>query len=116
MRFKDDYGRKDKPYEGVEFTRKLDKSIIKFRNTHYKNFYKFGNILVELKKTKKFTRLIKKDYKTSVSILDGEIKDRNGNIIISIGEVVRFSTLKILSKNYIVSKPIFFLQASRISL
>jgi mannose-6-phosphate isomerase-like protein (cupin superfamily) len=116
VRFKDDYGRKDKPYEGVRFTRKLDKSIIKFRNTHYKNFYKFGNILVELKKTKKFTRLIKKDYKTSVSILDGEIKDRNGNIIISIGEVVRFSTLKILSKNYIVSKPIFFLQASRISL
>ena len=116
VRFKDDYGRKDKPYEGVEFTRKLDKSIIKFRNAPYKNVYKFGNILVELKKIKKFTRLIKKDYKTSVSILDGEIKDRNGNIIISIGEVVRFSTLKILSKNYIVSKPISFLQVSRISL
>jgi mannose-6-phosphate isomerase-like protein (cupin superfamily) len=116
VRFKDDYGRKDRPYEGIEFTKRLDKSFIKFRNRSNKNSYKFNNTLVKIKKVKKFTRLIKQDYKTSVSILSGEIKDKNGNIIISTGEVVRFSTLKILSRNYIVSKPISFLQVSKIKL
>jgi len=116
VRFEDDFGRKDMPYEGAEFTKKLDKSFIKFKNTPYRNTYRFNNIQVELKKTKRFSKIVKKDYKTSVSILDGAIKDKNDNIIISVGEVVRFSTLKILSKKYILSKPILFLQASKIRL
>jgi hypothetical protein len=57
--------------------------------------------------------LPKKDDKTTSAILDGKIVDNKGQNIISYGEIVKTSTLRILSDTFKIKKPLTIMRVSK---
>ena len=57
--------------------------------------------------------LLKKDDKTTSAILDGKIVDKNGQNVISYGEIVKTSTLKKLSEVFKIDKQLTILRVSK---
>lgn len=112
IRFKDEYGRKNKAYEGTKFTKNINSGFIRFKKPKLgkKNIYKLSNLKILLEKRKNLKHLPKKDDKTSLAILDGNIVDNKGQKVISYGEIIKTSTLKILSERFMVKKPITLLR------
>ena len=62
---------------------------------------------------KNLKNLAKRDDKTTSAILDGKIVDNNGNNVISYGEIIKTSTLRILSNVYKIRKPLTILRVSK---
>ena len=87
-------------YEGKNFAKNLNSKFIKFKKPKLgsKNQYTFNNLQIILEKTKTFEKLTKNDYSTSIAILDGSLVDNRNQRVISAGEIIKTSTLKILSK------------------
>ena len=54
IRFKDNYGRESKPYEGKSFAKKINSKFIKFKNPDFNTsqFYKVGKVKISLEKHK----------------------------------------------------------------
>ena len=116
LRFRDDYGRQSKHYEGKKFTKKLtDTDFIRFNKPKLgkKNIYTFNNLEILLEARKNLKNLLKKDDKTTSAILDGNIVDNKGRNVISFGEVVKTSTLRIFSKKFKIKKPITIMRVSK---
>ena len=116
VRFKDDYGRENKQYEGKKFTHNLSSKFIQFKKPQIGNKlrYRFKNVEVVIEKKKDLKNYLKKDDKTSSAILDGNIVDKKGQNVISYGEIVKTSTLKILSDRFNIRKPITILRVKKI--
>ena len=115
VRFTDDYGRQSKPYEGKKFTKNIGSNFIKFKKPKLgkKRKYNFKNLEILLEVRKNLKNLIKKDDKTTSAILDGSIVDNNGQNVISYGEIVKTSTLRILSDVFEIRKPLTILRVSK---
>ena len=112
VRLEDNYGRKAKEYEGKNFAKNLNSKFIKFKKPKLgsKNQYTFNNLQIILEKTKTFEKLTKNDYSTSIAILDGSLVDNRNQRVISAGEIIKTSTLKILSKTFKIKKPLTIMQ------
>ena len=112
VRFKDDYGRQTKLYEGKKFTKNIASNYIIFKKPKFgkKQKYSFKNLEISLEVCK---NLLKKDDKSTSAILDGKIVDNNGQNVISYGEIVKTSTLRILSKVFKIKKPLTLLRVSK---
>ena len=54
---------------------------------------------ISIERTKNLKNLSVKDSNTSTAILEGKITDAKNQEVISYGEIVKSSTLKILSKH-----------------
>ena len=81
LRFKDNYGRQSKNYEGKKFTKKIsDNDFIKFKKPKLgkKNVYTIKNAKILLEFTKNLKNLKKIDDKTSSAILGGSIVVASG--------------------------------------
>ena len=115
IRFKDEYGREGKHYEGKKFTENLNSNFVKFKKPKLgkKQIYNLNNLQILLEKRRNLKNLVKKDDKTSLAILDGSIVDDKGRSVISYGEIVKTSTLKILSDRFKIKKPITLLRVSK---
>ena len=115
VRFMDDYGRQSKHYEGKKFTKNIGSNFIKFKKPKLgkKQKYNFKNLEILLEVRKNLKNLIKKDDKTTSAILDGSIVDNNGQNVISYGEIVKTSTLRILSDAFEIRKPLTILRVSK---
>ena len=115
VRFTDDYGRQSKHYEGKKFTKNIGSNFIKFKKPKLgkKRKYNFKNLEILLEVRKNLKNLIKKDDKTTSAILDGSIVDNNGQNVISYGEIVKTSTLRILSDVFEIRKPLTILRVSK---
>lgn len=115
VRLEDNYGRKKKAYEGKKFTRNLDFEKIKFTKPtlEKKNVYRFNNMQIILEKTSNIERLSSAD-ESSLAILDGSLEDNNGVKAITYGEIIKTSTLKILSKHFKIKKPLVILRVNKI--
>jgi mannose-6-phosphate isomerase-like protein (cupin superfamily) len=115
VRFEDRYGRKNKDYEGSKFTSLIKADLLKFKKPkkNKKNVYKLDDVEITLERTKNFKNLSTKDSNSSTAILEGKIFDKKNQEVISYGEIVKSSTLKILSKKYIVKKPLLILNVTR---
>ena len=112
VRFKDDYGRQSKLYEGKKHTKSVKSNFIKFKKPRLgkKQKYSFDNLEISLEVCK---NLLKKDDKTTSAILDGKIVDKNGQNVISYGEIVKTSTLRMLSKVFKIKKSLTLLRVSK---
>ena len=55
----------------------------------------------------------KRDSRSSTAILNGKIVDKNGQNVISFGEIVKTSTLRILADKFEIKKPITVLKVSK---
>ena len=115
VRFTDDYGRQSKHYEGKKFTKNIGSNFIKFKKPQLgkKRKYNFKNLEILLEVRKNLKNLVKKDDKTTSAILDGNIVDNNGQNVISYGEIVKTSTLRILSDVFEIRKPLTILRVSK---
>ena len=115
VRFTDDYGRQSKHYEGKKFTKNIGSNFIKFKKPKLgkKRKYNFKNLEILLEVRKNLKNLVKKDDKTTSAILDGNIVDNNGQNVISYGEIVKTSTLRILSDVFEIRKPLTILRVSK---
>ena len=115
VRFKDDYGRQAKLYEGKKFTKAIESNFIKFKKPKLgkKQNYNFNNLEILLEVRKNLKNLVKKDDMTTSAILDGKIVDNNGQNVISYGEIVKTSTLRILSDVFKIRKPLTILRVSK---
>ena len=78
-----------------------------------KQKYNFNNLEILLEVRKNLKNLVKKDDMTTSAILDGQIVDNNGQNVISYGEIVKPSTLRILSDVYKIRKPLTILRVSK---
>lgn len=112
IRFTDNYGRQTKHYEGKKFVQKLSSNFIKFKKPkkNIKNSYTFNNLEVLIELRKNLRNLPKRDLGTTTAILDGNIIDKKGQKVISYGEIVKTSTLRILSDKYKIKNPITILR------
>ena len=112
VRFQDDYGRQAKHYEGKKFTKSIGSNFIKFKKPKLgkKQKYNFNNLDILLEVRKNLKNLAKRDDKTTSAILDGKIVDNN---VISYGEIVKTSTLRILSDVFKIVKPLTILRVSK---
>ncbi len=115
VRLEDKYGRKSKKYEGKNFTSTMDPKITKFKkpNLGKKNLYKFNDLTITIEKTIKLRKLEKNDFNSSTAILEGSLVDSRKQHVISAGEIVKTSTLKILSKTFKIPKPMVILNVSK---
>ena len=115
VRFRDDYGRQSKLYEGKKFTKTLASNFIKFKKPKLKKEQKyiFNNLEISLEVRKSLKNLDKKDNTATSAILDGKIVDNNGLNVISYGEIVKTSTLRILSDVFKIKKPLTILRVSK---
>ena len=69
---------------------------------------------ITIEKTSNLKSLSSLDYNSSLAILDGNLVDNNGIEVITFGEIIRTSTLKILSKNFKIKKPLVILKVDKI--
>jgi len=106
VRFKDDYGRQQKSYEGKKFTKNIGSKFIKFKKPKLrkKQIYKINNVKIFLEVHKNFKRLITNKRSTIFGILDGAIVDRYGRSVLSYGDIIRTNDLKTLSEVFKIKK------------
>ena len=108
IRLSDSYGRKSKDYEGKKYTEALNSKLIKFKlpRNKNKNIYRFNDKQIIIEKTKNLSHFSNRDGNSSLAILEGHILDSKGKKVISYGEIIKRSTLKILSNHFKICKPL----------
>ena len=115
VRFKDDYGRRSKPYEGKNFSKNLTENFIKFKRPVFgkDQYYKIGKVKIFLEVHKSFKKLLNKNNQTIFAILNGKIVDSKGRNIISYGDIIRTGTLKKLSTVFKIKDKLTVLRVSK---
>ena len=115
VRFRDDYGRQSKRYEGKKFAKKIESNFIKFKKPKIgkRQKYNFKNLEISLEVRKNLKNLVSRDDKTTSAILDGKIIDDKGQNVISYGEIIKTSTLRILSDVFKIKKPLTILRVGK---
>ncbi len=111
VRFKDQYGRENKPYEGKDHMSDLDKNDIVFKDPSINslNKYKINNIDVCLEKHEQKKRLLEKNQNTIFAVLDGGLVSENNQFVLSPGDIVRYDTIKKLCEVFEIKKTITFI-------
>ena len=109
VRYKDNYGRVNKPYESGKNLKKKT-NLMHFENSKNINQkYKFKDCNVHIRKFNKSTEIKAKQKKTIVAVLEGGLIDNKKNYVLSKGDIVRMDTINKLKKNYKVNKKILLL-------
>ena len=107
VRFEDNYGRQEQPYEGDQFFSELQKDEILFKEPgDFKQEYIFNDSILKFERHYNCSKLINKSDDTIFAIIKGGLFSVNSQIVLSPGDVVRTETVKKLSevfkiKNYI---------------
>jgi len=106
VRFKDDYGRQQKSYEGKQFTKNIGSQFIKFKKPKMgkKQIYKINKVKISLEVHKNFKKLTKNKMSAIFGILDGAIVDRYGRSVLSYGDIIKTNDLKALSEVFKIKK------------
>jgi mannose-6-phosphate isomerase-like protein (cupin superfamily) len=106
VRFKDDYGREQKSYEGKKFTKNIGSKFIKFKKPKIgkKQTYTIDKIKISLEVHKNFKTILRNKISTIFGILDGAIVDKHGRSVLSYGDIIRTNDLKTLSEVFKIKK------------
>ena len=115
VRYKDNYGRENKPYEGKKkMTNLSDELIFKVPRAFGCNYYKYKNLEITIEKLKSLKRLIANRKKDTIfGILGGGLVDKNKNYVLSAGDIVHTNTIKKLSEVFKINKKIIILTCSK---
>jgi len=118
IRMEDNYGRKNNGYEGLHKTIRLTKKDIIFKIPTIKksNKYILNNIQIEISYFTSFKKFNSLDDKSVSIILDGNIINDSNKTVITIGEIVKFHTLKKLSTLFRINKKILILRALKVNI
>ena len=115
VRFKDDYGRQNTPYEKRNKMSKITKDniIFKIPKKTGVNKYKLNNIKISVENQKNIKKLINREKKTIFAILDGGLVDKNNRLVLCPGDIVRMDTIDKLSEVFKINKQITFFTISK---
>ena len=100
VRFKDEYGRVETPYEGSKFISDLDKNAVLFEHPVEEKIkrYNFNNSMVTIEKHKDARVLANRNSDTIFTVLKGGLVSNNNKLVLSPGDVVRTETIKKLTE------------------
>ena len=106
VRFKDNYGRARKTYEGKKFFLVKPDNYLKFKkiSNGIKQTYEIGKTKIIIETHKNFKKLLKNKPNTIFAILKGSISDRLGRNVLSYGDIIRTNDIKVLSKVFKIKK------------
>ncbi len=113
VRIQDNYGRKNKSYEGNNKISKIKKNffIMKMPKKNEINNYNFQKLSFSLANYKNLDKFSKKLKRGSVSVvINGCLINSSNKIGVNFGEIVKSETIKILSKYFFVKKEITILK------
>lgn len=111
VRFRDDYGRENKPYEDENFMEKLSDEDPVFEEPQMNkgNNYKIDNVFINVEKTNDIEKLKQKDLNTIFAIVDGGLKSENNLLVLSPGDIVGGDTIKKLTEVFKIDNYITYL-------
>lgn len=112
VRFKDDYGRQNKSYEGQKFLKNLSNEEIVFDepSMNKNKIYNLENKNINIKKTNKIDDLKNEEKNKIFAILDGGLKSKNNLLVLSPGDIVGSDTIEKLSEVFEIDKYITYLK------
>lgn len=115
VRFEDDYGRENKPYENRKKMTKKTKDDIFFKIPRKIgiNHYRFKNIKISLEVHNNTNELIKRPKKTIFAILGGGLVDHKKRCVLSPGDIVQTETITKLSKVFKIHKKLTILTCKK---
>ncbi len=116
IRYEDEYGREEKPYENLKSTKKLGTKILKFKKPRIGKLskYKLKDLEISLGFYKSLNNFSDKNKSIS-AILDGKMINKKGQSVIKYGEVVKTSTLQKLSKKFKIHNKMLILKVRKIN-
>lgn len=102
VRFKDQYGREQKPYEGLENMQKISSSEIVMNEPKDDKGQKFQfeNVEISIEKHFNVNKILKESSDTIFAIIEKGMIDNNKNYVLSVGDIVRTDTIKKLSESF----------------
>jgi len=106
VRYKDNYGRTSRPYEGKEYLKKMSSNFIIFKKPklNKNQRYLIGSVEIYVELHSNFKKLVKEKMNTIFAVLYGEVVDKYGRNVLSSGDIIRTGTLKKLSEVYKIRK------------
>ena len=112
VRFKDEYGRENKPYERKNKMIKLNSQDIIFKDPklNSQNCYNVEGVPIKIIKTNKMDVIRKLKKNTIIAILSGGLQSIDKKYVLSPGDIVGSETVKKLSQVFKIKKNITFLK------
>ena len=112
VRFKDQYGRKEKPYERGRKMEQLHNKFIKFKTpkTNYSNKYFLDNCKITIEK---ISKIKKHSNNTIIAVLAGDIVDKKKRSVLSPGDIVYYKTVNKLTKTFNINKQLTILTVNK---
>ncbi len=116
VRYKDNYGRENKPYEGKKFTQKTSSDLIKFKKPkkNLKQIFKIGSSKILIETHKNFKTILKNKKDTIFAVIQGAIVDKNKRKVISIGDIIKTNDLKTLSQVFKIDKSLSVVKVNKL--
>jgi len=102
VRFKDQYGREQEPYEGIEKMKKISSNELVFKEPEDENVqeFKFKDVIISIEKHKNVEKILREEPETIFAIVERGMVDKNKNHVLSVGDIVRKDTIKKLSESF----------------
>jgi len=115
VRFKDNYGRQNKPYESKNKMKKksLKDLLFKIPKKFGINKYRFKNLSITVEKHKNSKKLAHRSKNTIFAVLDGGLTDKKKRLVLSPGDIVRTDTITKLTGVFKVPNKITILTISK---
>lgn len=112
VRFRDNYGREDKPYESRKFMRDLSKKDIIFKDPKIGeiNKYSLFENEITIMKTDKIEDLKNSEKNYIFVILGGGLSSTDNKLVLSPADIVRTDTINKLADKFKIYKYISFLK------
>ena len=116
VRFKDQYGREQKPYEGLEKMEKISSNELVFNEPQNENGqeFKFKDVNVSIEKHENIEKILKEKSETIFAIVERGMVDKNKNYVLSVGDIVRKDTIKKLSESFKINDYVKFIKIKKI--
>lgn len=115
VRFKDDYGRSNKPYEGKNMMIQKTKDDYTFQipKKNGKNNYYLNNGEITIEKLVSLNKINRRKKNTIFAVIDGGLADKKNRLVLSPGDLIRLDTIRKLGKVFRVLKYITLLTFSK---
>ena len=85
--------------------KKLTKNDIRFKMNKLKNIYNLYDKKIIIEKINNRKQILRFNNKSVTAILDGKLTNNKKQTVLSYGEIIKTTSLKILTKHYKINKP-----------
>ena len=111
VRFKDNYGRENQPYEDKKSMVELGKNDPLFDEPKQNsvNEYTVDGINIKINKTNNVNQLLKLENNSIIAVLDGGFASDDNQLVLSPGDIVGLETIKKLGEVFKIQKYITYL-------